>query len=72
MVRAAETGVSGIIDPVGRVLFMADIGAVAAPNMALPQPLPNGTFYSRWRTVPLFLGLGLTTLLAIVLKRRGA
>lgn len=45
--RAANTGISAIIDPLGRITFQSPIGVADAYDMALPQPIAE-TLYSRW------------------------
>lgn len=65
LVRAANSGISGVIDPFGRVLSRTDLNTVAVIDSALPEALDRATFYSRWRNWPLagmllvFLGLAL-------------
>jgi apolipoprotein N-acyltransferase len=52
MVRSANTGVSAIIDPYGRLVSSAALGAEAVLDGPLPKAL-SGTFFSRhWRLVP--------------------
>jgi apolipoprotein N-acyltransferase len=68
MLRAANTGISAVIDARGRVLASLPLGAVGHLDAALPQPLPP-TPYSRTRDVPAFL-LVLCALGAMVPRRR--
>jgi apolipoprotein N-acyltransferase len=52
MVRSANTGVSAIIDPYGRLVSSAALGAEAVLDGPLPKAL-SGTFFSQhWRLVP--------------------
>ena len=44
--RAANTGISAIIDPLGRITFQSEIGVADAYDMAMPQPVAQ-TLYSR-------------------------
>ena len=46
MLRAANTGVSAVIDPFGRVLSYLPLGTAGFLDAALPKPLPP-TFYSQ-------------------------
>jgi apolipoprotein N-acyltransferase len=48
LVRAANNGISGLIDPVGRVLARLPLDAVGVLDAALPAPLPGPTLYARW------------------------
>lgn len=66
LVRAANSGISGVIDPYGRILHETALNEVAVVDSELPLPLDEATFFSRWPNAPfalmLFvcLGLGLT------------
>ncbi|MCW2315807.1 apolipoprotein N-acyltransferase [Rhodoblastus acidophilus] len=52
MVRSANTGVSAIIDPYGRLLASTSLGTEAVLDGSLPKALP-ATFYSQhWRLAP--------------------
>ena len=50
VVRAANTGVSAVIDPFGRVLASLDLGKTGVIDHDLPQALPP-TFYERKRLI---------------------
>ena len=47
MVRAANNGVSGVIDPAGRVLASLPLGPVSVLDAGLPRELPP-TLYARY------------------------
>ena len=49
--RAANTGVSGMIDPYGRVVASIPLNTEGYLDVALPEALPP-TFYSRWGELP--------------------
>lgn len=69
IVRAANTGISAIIDPVGRVTARLDLGTEGVLDGALPKALPP-TLYARFGDIPaaiIVAGCGL-----LVLRRRGA
>ena len=53
--RSANTGVSVMIDPVGRVLKKIPYGAAGHFDTALPKRLENTTIYSRYGDTPLIL-----------------
>lgn len=48
LARAANNGISGIVDPVGRVLAHLPLNAVGVLDTPLPAPLPGPTLYARW------------------------
>lgn len=49
LVRAANSGISAVVDPYGRVLMSLDLGMTGIIDTGLPAPLPNGSVYGRWR-----------------------
>ncbi len=61
VVRSAETGISGVIDPFGHVINFSRLNAMSARNVMLPKPLPP-TPYSRFGDLLFF-----TCLLACML-----
>jgi apolipoprotein N-acyltransferase len=69
MVRAANTGVSGIVDPYGRVLARTDI-YVPAVLTGEARFLQSSTFYSRHGDVLAFLSAILTAALLLTARRR--
>jgi apolipoprotein N-acyltransferase len=46
--RAANTGISAMIDPVGRLIARSALDSVAVIDTSLPQALSAGTNYSKW------------------------
>lgn len=69
LVRAANTGISAVIDPVGRVVGSLPLGAEGALDAPLPRALAP-TAYARWGDGP--TGLILVVGLILVLHRRKA
>jgi apolipoprotein N-acyltransferase len=63
LVRAANTGISGVIDPYGRVLHRLEIGQNGVLDSRLPLPVPVPTLVSRYGNM---LPLGCATILLIV------
>lgn len=55
VVRVANTGISAIIDPVGRVLRNIPYGVEGVIVEALPKPIVERTLYSFWRDIPYLL-----------------
>lgn len=69
LVRAANTGVSGIVDPYGRVLAQS---AIFEPAVIVGEArlLSHGTIYTRIGDVFAFASTAATGLLLILLRRR--
>lgn len=67
MLRAANTGISGLIDPYGRLGPSLKLGEAGYVDVVLPAPLPE-TFFSRTGDWPVFI---LCVILAVLASRRG-
>ena len=71
LVRAANTGISGVIDSFGHVTASLDLGREGVVDAPLPAALP-ATIYAQWRDLPLLavlIVLGLLTLVTTALTR---
>lgn len=55
LVRAANTGVSGVIDAYGRVAAKSALGEATVVDAALPVPRPRPTVFSRFGNTPAIL-----------------
>ncbi len=67
LVRAANTGISAVIDPAGRILASLPLGTEGVLDAALPRALPP-TPYARWGDGP--AGLLIVAALGLVLRAR--
>lgn len=65
LVRVANTGISGIVDPYGRIEARLGLGRSGFIDDNLPQPLPAPTFFARSGETPLWLIFGLLVLCVI-------
>ncbi|MBF0268235.1 MAG: apolipoprotein N-acyltransferase [Alphaproteobacteria bacterium] len=65
LVRVANSGISGVIDPYGRVVAELGLGQEGILDSRLPKPLNEATIYARTGDVP---SIGVLILLLIVLK----
>ena len=69
MVRAANTGISAVIDPLGRIVARLDLGVEGVLDSSLPAAIPP-TIYARYGDVP--AALLVMVALIIVVRRRVA
>ena len=67
VVRAANTGISAVIDPSGRVVARLDLGIEGVLDGNLPSALPP-TIYARLRDIP--AAVIVVVALALVIRRR--
>lgn len=70
MVRAANTGVSAVIDPFGQVMAELPLDQPGVIDALLPAPLPP-TPYSRVENLPFWLGSFIFLLFGVALARLG-
>ena len=67
IVRSANTGISAVIDPFGRIIARLGLGAEGVLDSALPKPT-SPTLVSRGREMAVALAVALSTV--IVVRRR--
>tara|TARA_Y100001936_G_C16093953_1_gene689680 strand:+ start:2245 stop:3801 length:1557 start_codon:yes stop_codon:yes gene_type:complete len=69
LVRVANTGISGVIDPYGRVISSIGLGRQGAVDVALPAPILP-TFFARFgNAIPMVLAILLCLTTTISYKR---
>ena len=71
LVRAANTGISGVVDPFGRVIAELPLGTEGVLDARLPQPAPP-TLYARTGDLPTALVVAAAAVLALRGRRRSA
>jgi apolipoprotein N-acyltransferase len=69
LARAANTGISAVIDPLGRVVNSLPLGSEGVLDAPLPRPIA-ATFYARVGDAPVAIMIGLA-LIAVVRRRLG-
>jgi apolipoprotein N-acyltransferase len=69
MVRAANTGISAVIDPAGRIVARLGLGIEGVLDAKLPAAMPP-TFYARIGDIPIAIMMSASLLL--VVRRRAA
>ena len=69
LVRAANTGISAVIDPLGRVVNSLPLGTEGILDASLPRALPR-TPYARWGDGPAGLMVALAFILVLRWRRR--
>ncbi len=52
LVRVATTGISGVVDPYGRVVASLPLGERGVVDSPLPNAIDELTLYTRWRNIP--------------------
>lgn len=68
MVRAANNGISAVIDPVGRIVRFRGLGTDGVVDAVLPQSIPP-TIYARFRDIPALIAMMLLAGAAVFAKR---
>jgi len=67
LVRAANTGISAVVDPLGRIIKSLPLGTEGILDSPLPQPI-EPTVYAR--TGDSTAGLALAAAFLLVMRRR--
>jgi apolipoprotein N-acyltransferase len=57
LVRAASTGISGVVGPTGRIIYESGLLTADGANVALPRRLEAPTFYSEYKDLLFFIAL---------------
>jgi apolipoprotein N-acyltransferase len=70
LANAANDGISGVVDPYGRVTAILGLGKTGIVDADLPRALP-ATLYEKFGDIPFFIMAAGLTAVAIALGRRG-
>ena len=71
LVRAANTGISAVVDPYGRIIAMLGLGVEGVIDSNLPRSLSVPTPYARWGNALPGALLGIVVLLVVALRIGG-
>ncbi|MGB9154705.1 MAG: apolipoprotein N-acyltransferase, partial [Alphaproteobacteria bacterium] len=66
LIRIANTGISGVIDPLGRIVQRLGLGKRGFIDSDLPNAM-SVTFFSKWREAPLWSGFLILVLTSSIL-----
>jgi apolipoprotein N-acyltransferase len=69
LVRAANTGISAVIDPLGRIVNELPLGVEGVLDSRLPLPIAS-TVFARVRDIPAGIAVAVAFLLIIASRRR--
>ncbi|MBP7189991.1 MAG: apolipoprotein N-acyltransferase [Rickettsiaceae bacterium] len=70
MIRVANSGISAIIDPLGKIVSKTSLFHITALDGYLPEKIEGGTIYAKLQELTLLLLIGLFYFVTIVLNKK--
>lgn len=70
LVRAANNGISAIVDAYGKILYQLDLDAIGFMDFALPKSLSYNTVYSFFREIPFSFMIIVALLVSYLVRER--
>lgn len=70
LVRAANNGISAVVDAYGKILYQLDLDAIGFMDFALPKILPCNTIFSSLREIPFSFMIIVALLLSYLMRKR--
>ncbi len=69
VVRSANTGISGVIGPLGRIVHKENLFTEGGNNVALPQNISPAPLYARFGDIIFLVSMGTILALSLLLQR---
>jgi apolipoprotein N-acyltransferase len=69
LARSANTGISAIVDPFGRIEVMLGLGETGVLDAPLPKPLSQPTFYAVWGQTVFLLMVAMCIMIIFMIEK---